>query len=401
MFLEVLQAGVKPVADETLEALNLVMSDFHVSFEVELGSVGFVAVRSHAAVKVHLCLVHYLHCLAIMPGDSLSSNPLRSENYKMARPIPRLDLGHTYPLKSDSSVFADQSSSSAVVCITTPSLDSPLRPEQALAPVIPLPSPKQDRDFVLLYRLSWEGQLIKVVRRRDFGPVDVGKLSKYHHRPLPMLQQRVRLSEPTIGLQPEGRKSPSPRRNSFHSETKPLPPAQRSNSSLSSVSLMAAKRLLNTTLSLEYGPEHKKIRVTSSAEDFEEYYKHRYQRQVKSNPAPSPQVVKPYRASSSAVPGKAVKVGKMSKKLRKLLVEIEAGRGDIQTKSFLQSRKPYRKAKVAKKKPVEGLGRTQTCIDLDSQHSYMPEITISSSFAHSRTFSQGLGIRLIKEVLDY
>lgn len=315
----------------------------------------------------------------------------------MAKQIPRLDLVRTHPVKHDSNMLSELSSSSAIVCITTPSLDSPPRPVQAIAPAIPLPSPKPDRDFVLLYRLSSEGQLIKVVRRRDFGPVDVNKLSRYHHRPLHMVQQRMRLSEPSIGLQPEARKSPTPRRNSFHTEVKPLPQAQRLTPAPSSVSLMAAKRLLNTTLSLEYGPHHKKICVNSSAEDFEEYYKHRYQRKVQSGP-PIPQVAKAYRASSSVPGQKALNVGKIPMKLRKLLVEIEAGRGNIRTKPYLQSRNLYRKAKTAKKLPVEEFGRTQT--DLN-QHSCMPEISISSSFAHSQTFSEGLKVRIIREALEY
>ena len=308
----------------------------------------------------------------------------------MAKQIPRLDLVRNHPQRPNTSALLEQSSNSSIVCVTTPSLDSPLDPVQVIAPAIPLPAPKPDEDFVLLYRLSSEGRLLKVVRRRGFGPVDVGQMSRYHHKHLPMPQQRLRLSEPAIGLQPESKRSPTHRRNSCHSDIRTAPQVPRPNSTLSSASLMAAKRLLSTTLSLEYGPDHKKIRVNSSAKDFEAYYMHRHQRHVKADPLPLPPPIKLKDNCSSLPPGKALKIKHITKKLTKLLVEIEAGRGAVQTKSYKQSQ-------LHRKRRIKGLGTTQTYTQASSLHKLQPQISISSSFAHSRSFSSGLYIKFLPE----
>ena len=73
VFFKVLHAGVEAVAYGALKPFNPVMRDFYVPFEVELGRVGFLTVRCHAAVKVDVALVHLFYYAAIM---SRASSPL-------------------------------------------------------------------------------------------------------------------------------------------------------------------------------------------------------------------------------------------------------------------------------------------------------------------------------------
>ena len=248
----------------------------------------------------------------------------------MARPVPNLDFSRLHPFRARSTLPQPHSSTSDIYCLSTPTNDSPLPPVRPQAPVIPLPAPKLNEDYMLLCRLSADGELVKVVRRHEFGPVDVAKLSRFHYKGMDRLQQRIRLSEPTMDLRSDLHQSISGRRNSQHPDTRV------STSALYSTNLLAAKRILSTTLSLEYGPDNRKIKVNSSAEDFVEYYKNRNQRKVIND-------IKPHLENAKIKESRTVLQGfdewktlKVPNRVQKLLRRINITRGKLQNKVSLR-----------------------------------------------------------------
>ena len=167
--------------------------------------------------------------------------------------------------------------------------------------------------------------MLKVVRRHDFAPINLDQLSRVHYKPL-RFRAQVRLSETMQEATLETKAEVSLHKGTLGGEKIATNEVRRV---APSVHLLAAKRLLSTTLSLEYGVQSQKtIKPNSTVEDFVEYYQHRYERHFP-RAAPTLQVSAPGSLppiSRKNSPMLRLKYVKTNKRLGKLLGEIEMTR---------------------------------------------------------------------------
>ena len=194
----------------------------------------------------------------------------------MAKPFPTLDLSSLLRPPAGRRQHHN-SDSSQLVRMSPPTLESEFdrTPDRISEKYRKrLTELKEGTDFSMLYRLSAEGKLVKVVRRHEFGPIDWAKVTKIEQKPV-QIRAKVHILDLTADGKSEEKQTPSHKKNSFSVDAKESPVSKRISSSHS---LLAARRLLNTTLSLEYGQSRKKIKPNSSVSEFLEYYKHRYVR---------------------------------------------------------------------------------------------------------------------------
>lgn len=166
----------------------------------------------------------------------------------MAHLVPNLNLSSIHITESFKRIPTRFSSSS----YTPPTLESSFDPLPRQGSSISrrkLEKMKDGKDYLMLYRLNAEGKMLKVVRRHDFTPISFEKLARIHHNPL-RLRGKVRLNE-TIEVSQETKQEATYRKNTIivGNEVRRV---------ASSLNLLAAKRLLSTTLSLEYGSDPQK-----------------------------------------------------------------------------------------------------------------------------------------------
>lgn len=246
----------------------------------------------------------------------------------MSHLIPPLNLSSVTVTRPFKRIPTRSSSSSSVACFTPPTLESafdPLPRQGSSRYRRKLEEMKADRDYLLLYRLTAEGKMLKVVRRHDFPPINLDQLSRIHHKPL-RLRAKVKLSETMQEATLDSQAEVSHRKGSLLAAKTEAKEVRRV---APSVHLLAAKRLLSTTLSLDYGSQPQKtIKPNSTVEDFVEYYQHRYERYFP-RPAPTLQVSVPGTLppiSRNNSPILSLKYVKTSKHLGRLLGQIEMTR---------------------------------------------------------------------------
>lgn len=242
----------------------------------------------------------------------------------MSHLVPNLNLSSVHITEPFKRVPTRSSSSSSVACYTPPTLESafdPLPRQGSSRYRRKLEEMKDGKDYLMLYRLNAEGKMLKVVRRHDFTPINLEKLARIHHNPL-RLRAKVRLNE-TVEVSQETKQEATHRKNTLIGEGIVVKRVA------SSLNLLAAKRLLSTTLSLEYGSDPQKtIKPNSSINEFVEYYQHRYERHLP-RPLPTLQVtpsvsLPPVHRKNSPI--LSLKYVKTTKKLGKLLGEIDKTR---------------------------------------------------------------------------
>lgn len=252
----------------------------------------------------------------------------------MSQFIPYLDLSKIQVTKPiNSRALTRSSRSSSLVRLTPTTLESAFDPvprQGSSRYRKKLEEMKDGKDYMLLYRLNAEGRLVKVVRRHDFTPVNLEKVKRIHYSSLPWREQG-KGGEGTQETRLEPRTEFSRRKSKAAGDSLVIKRVA------SSLNILAAKRLLNTTLSLEYGPtdHHKTIKPNSSISEFVDYYQHRYERHF---PAPAkplvtisaPVSLPPVERTKSPVV--SLKYVKMNRRLGKLLGKIENKREKYEKK---------------------------------------------------------------------
>lgn len=255
----------------------------------------------------------------------------------MSLGVPRLDLQKVRKVPSrQHSPEHNDSHSTRIPGLSPPPLESPFDPghfahhhQATLQP---------DKDYKVFYRLSADGKLMKVVRRHEFGPIDWEKLAKLHHKGI--VKPKVHLMDASLD-QPTDQKPTTSYQKSFPDKDPPIVKRVAS-----SEQLLHARRILNTTLSLEYGKSHKRIKTNSSVSEFLEYYKHKYVRQVSQGEKksgmkviisddPDPPPNQPPKPESISL-----KYVKTNARLGKLLGKIQASRPTLLPQSTVISSLP-------------------------------------------------------------